>query len=119
MTTVPRGIRAITPVTAMCAGVLLFLAVVPSAQAVTDLTINLPNPVVGDLVSAEGPYQECANNVPGPYIAKVSAGVGAAVKIVGVRYDLVMGRGSTISIKANKQSAGRIGKKWRPGKICT
>ena len=52
-------------------------------------------------------------------IAEVPAGVAAAVKVVGVRYDLAMGRARTISIKANRQSAGRIGKKWRPGKICT
>ena len=52
-------------------------------------------------------------------IAKVPAGVGAAVKVVGVRYDLVMGRTRTISIKGNRQSVGRIPKKWRPGKTCT
>ena len=52
-------------------------------------------------------------------IGKVPAGVAAAVKIVGVRYDLAMGSANTISIKANRQSAGRIGKKWPPGKICT
>ena len=53
------------------------------------------------------------------HIAKVPAGVGATVKVVGVRYDLALGRAGTISIKANRQSAGRIGKKWRPGKICS
>ena len=52
-------------------------------------------------------------------ITNISTGVAAAVKIVGVRYDLAMGRARTISISANRQSAGRIGKKWRPGKICT
>ena len=52
-------------------------------------------------------------------IASVPAGVAAAVKIVGVRHDLVMGRARTISIKANARSSVRVGGKWQPGKVCT
>ena len=52
----------------MCAVVFLFLAVVPSARAVaTSLTISPPTPVVGDLVTAEGPPTECVNNVAPAY----------------------------------------------------
>jgi hypothetical protein len=52
-------------------------------------------------------------------IASVPAGVAAAVKIAGVRYDLAMGRARRISIKSNARSAGHNKKKWRPGKVCT
>jgi hypothetical protein len=52
-------------------------------------------------------------------IANVPAGVAAAVKVAGVRFDLAMGRSRSISIKANAASAGRVGKKFRPGKVCT
>jgi hypothetical protein len=51
-------------------------------------------------------------------IARVPAGVAATVKIAGVRYDLATGRAGTISIKAYAPSAGRAGKKFRPGKVC-
>jgi hypothetical protein len=53
-------------------------------------------------------------------IANVPVGDAAAVKIAGVRYDLVMGRARSVSIKANARSTGHSRKKkWRTGKVCT
>jgi hypothetical protein len=52
-------------------------------------------------------------------IANVPAGVGAAVKIAGVRYDLKLGRANTISINANAPSAGKKSKKLKKGKVCS
>ncbi len=51
-------------------------------------------------------------------IDNVPAGVAAEVKVAGVRFDLAMGRSRSISIKANAASAGRVGKKFRSGKVC-
>ena len=52
-------------------------------------------------------------------IANVPAGVGAAVKIAGVRYDLKMGRANTISIKAGAKTAGKASKLLKKGKTCS
>jgi hypothetical protein len=52
-------------------------------------------------------------------VAHVPAGVGASVKIVGVRYDLAMGRSRVIAIKANARSTGHTSKKPRTGKVCS
>ena len=60
MCAAPLRIRAGTPVITMCAVVFLFLAVaVPAHAQVSGVTISPPNPVVGDLVTAEGPFREC------------------------------------------------------------
>jgi hypothetical protein len=52
-------------------------------------------------------------------ITKVAAGVGASVKIAGVRYDLKLGRANTISIKPKAKSAGKKSKKPKKGKVCS
>jgi hypothetical protein len=52
-------------------------------------------------------------------IKKVPAGVGADVKIAGVRYDLKMGHANTLAIKANAKTSGKKSKKLTKGKICS
>jgi hypothetical protein len=52
-------------------------------------------------------------------IARVPAGVGAAVKIAGVRYDLKMGRSNAIAIKPDAKTAGSKSKKLKKGKVCS
>jgi hypothetical protein len=52
-------------------------------------------------------------------ISKVPAGVGAAVKIAGVRYDLKLGKANTISIKPNAKTAGKKSKKLKKGRVCS
>ena len=52
-------------------------------------------------------------------ITNVPAGVGAAVKIAGVRYDLKLGRANTISITATANSAGKKSKKLKKGRVCS
>ena len=52
-------------------------------------------------------------------ITNVAAGIGGAIKVAGVRYDLKMGKANTISIKANTNSAGKKSKKLKKGKVCS
>jgi hypothetical protein len=52
-------------------------------------------------------------------IKKVPAGVGATLKVAGVRYDLKMGRANSISIRAKAKSAGKKSKKLKKGKVCS
>jgi hypothetical protein len=52
-------------------------------------------------------------------IKKVPAGVGADVKIAGVRYDLKMGRANSLAIKPNAKTSGKKSKKLTKGKTCT
>jgi hypothetical protein len=52
-------------------------------------------------------------------IAGVPSGDAAVIRITGVRYDLVSGRESQISIKAGAASAGSKSRKLRLGKVCT
>jgi PKD domain len=52
-------------------------------------------------------------------ITNVPAGVGAAVKLAGVRYDLKLGRANTISINADAKSAGKKSKKLKKGRVCS
>ena len=68
MHAVRRGTGAVTLVAVLCAVVFLFLALVTAAHAnVVGLSINPPDPVAGDTVTAEGPYTECVNNVAPVY----------------------------------------------------
>lgn len=52
-------------------------------------------------------------------IPNVPSGVSAKIKVAGIRYDLAMGRGRAVSLRADVQSAGSKSKKLRPGKVCT
>lgn len=52
-------------------------------------------------------------------IEKVPAGVGAAVKVAGVRYDLKLGRARTISIGTEAKSSGKKSKKLKQGRVCS
>jgi hypothetical protein len=52
-------------------------------------------------------------------IEKVPAGVGAEVKIAGVRYDLKMGAANTLAIKPNARTAGKKSKKLKKGRVCS
>jgi len=52
-------------------------------------------------------------------IAKVPAGVGGAVKIAGVRFDLKLGRANTITIRPKAKTAGKKSKKLKKGKVCS
>jgi hypothetical protein len=52
-------------------------------------------------------------------ITKVPTGVGAAVKIAGVRFDLKLGRANTIAIGTKAKTAGKKSKKLKKGKVCS
>jgi hypothetical protein len=52
-------------------------------------------------------------------VANVPSGVGAAIKVAGVRYDLAVGRTRGVALKVNVRSAGSKSKKLRLGKVCT
>jgi hypothetical protein len=52
-------------------------------------------------------------------ITKVPTGVGAAVKIAGVRFDLKLGRANTIAIGAKAKTAGKKSKKLKKGRVCS
>ena len=52
-------------------------------------------------------------------ITNVPAGVGAAVKLAGVRYDLKLGRASTISIGTTAKASGKKSKMLKKGNVCS